>query len=68
MRGAGKRRLPPRAGAAGALLRCAAFVCAACAWTGLGAPVPPAALPGNHPDPSICRVGNAYYLVTSSNK
>lgn len=57
-----------RMGAAGALLRCAAFVCAACAWTGLGAPVPPAALPGNHPDPSICRVGNAYYLVTSSNK
>ena len=23
-------------------------------------------LPGFHPDPSICRVGNDYYLVTSS--
>lgn len=57
-----------RMGAAGALLRCVALACAACAWTGRGAPVPPAALPGNHPDPSICRAGNAYYLVTSSNK
>ena len=23
-------------------------------------------LPGTHPDPSLCRVGNDYYLVTSS--
>ena len=23
-------------------------------------------LPGFHPDPSICRAGNDYYLVTSS--
>ncbi len=23
-------------------------------------------IPGFHPDPSICRVGDAYHLVTSS--
>jgi beta-xylosidase len=32
------------------------------------APIPPQRpiIPGFHPDPSICRVGDTYYLVTSS--